>query len=395
MRGVLDGVRVLDFGRYVAAPYCATLLGYLGADVIRIERPGGGDDRWIAPLADDGSGAVFLQTGCNKRSVCLKLGSSAGDEVRSRLLRSADVVVSNFPPAIQRRLGFDYATLCETKPDIILANVSAFGTEGPLAAQGGFDGVGQAMSGAMFMTGDPGKPAKAAAPYVDYTTAVLTAFAVMAALRERDRSGQGQEVSAALLASALAVFNSHLIEQSVAKVDRQPTGNRVQTSAPSDVFATEDGHVLVHCPGDAIFKRWCALVEKPEFETDPRFANDQLRGDHRDALCEPMAKWCAARTSAAALEQLAAAGVPSGPVLSIQQALDHAQTQALGVLGKVEYPGLSSPAPVADMPVRLSVSDTGIRGRPPTAGEHTDQVLAELGFSSAEIIDMRADGTVA
>ena len=395
MRGVLDGIRVLDFGRYVAAPYCATLLGYLGADVIRVERPGGGDDRPIAPLADDGSGAVFLQTGCNKRSLCLKLSSAGAEDVRTRLLRSADVVVSNFPPALQQRLGFDYATLCDVKPDIILANVSAFGTTGPLAEQGGFDGVGQAMSGAMFMTGVPGQPAKAAAPYVDYTTAVLTAFGVMAALRERDRSGQGQQVNAALLATALAVFNSHLIEQGVAAPDRTPTGNRVQTSAPSDVFRTTDGHVLVHCPGDAIFRRWCVLVDRADMADDPRFATDQQRGDHRDEICALMAAWCAERSSDAALAELAAAGVPAGPVLTLQQTLDHPQTAALGVFGAVDYPGMPHAAPVADLPVRLSHSEAGIRTRPPTAGEHSDEILAELGFSAAEIASLRSDGVVA
>lgn len=395
MRGVLDGIRVLDFGRYVAAPYCATLLGYLGADVIRIERPGGGDDRPIAPLAEDGSGAVFLQTACNKRSICLKLGSDAADDVRSRLLRSADVVVSNFPPALQQRLGFDYASLAAIKPDIILANVSAFGATGPLAKQGGFDGVGQAMSGAMFMTGVPGKPAKAAAPYVDYTTAVLLAFGVMAALRERDRSGQGQEIGGALLSTALAVFNSHLIEQAVAEPNREPTGNRVQTSAPSDVFATSDGHILVHCPGDGIFKRWCELVGRADMAADPRFSTDQQRGDHRDEICAPMAAWCAERRSDEALAALAEAGVPAGPVLDIAEALAHPQTAALGVLGDVAYPGLPTPAPVADLPIKMSHSETGIRTSPPTVGEHTDSVLAELGFTADEIAALRSSGTVA
>ena len=395
MRGVLDGVRVLDFGRYVAAPYCATLLGYLGADVIRIERIGGSDDRPIAPLADDGSGAVFLQTGCNKRSLCLALGSPDADEVRNRLLRSADVIVSNFPPALQQRLGFDYATLAAVKTDIILANVTAFGHDGPLARQGGFDGVGQAMSGAMYMTGLPGQPAKAAAPYVDYTTAVLCAFGVMAALRERDRSGQGQEVGGTLLSTALAVFNSHLIEQGVAAPDRKPTGNRVQTSAPSDVFATRDGHILVHCPGNGIFRRWCALVERPGMADDPRFATDQQRGDHRDEICAPMAAWCADRSSDTALAELAEAGVPAGPVLNLEAALAHPQTAALGVLAAVDYPGLPAPAPVADLPIRLSHSEAGIRRRPPTVGEHTDVVLAELGYSSDEIAALRASGTIA
>ncbi len=395
MSGVLQGIRVVDFGRYVAAPYCATLLGYLGADVIRVERPGGGEDRAIAPVWDGGEGAVFLQTACNKRSLCLRLGGGAGREVRDRLVASADVVVSNFPVHVMQRIEMDLASLRRLRPDIILANVSAFGGDGPYARRGGFDGIGQAMSGAMYMSGRPGAPVKAAAPYVDYSTAVLTAFGVMAALRERDQTGRGQEVSATLLGTALAVFNSHLIEQGVAGLDRDGSGNRVQTSAPSDVFATRDGHVLVHCPGDAIFRRWCELLDKRDWLDDPRFANDKLRGDHRDVVCAPMVAWCARRTTDEVLDELAEAGVPAGPVLTPREALAHAQVVATGALGSVDYPGMPATAPVAGLPIGLSESPSGIRTPPPLVGQHTDEVLAELGFSAKDVAKLRDEGAVA
>jgi crotonobetainyl-CoA:carnitine CoA-transferase CaiB-like acyl-CoA transferase len=391
---VLCGIRVVDFGRYVAAPYCATLLGYLGADVIRVERIGGGEDRFIAPVGDE-AGAVFLQTSCNKRSVCLRLSDPAGRDVRDRLVQSADVVVTNFPPSAQRKVGMDYASLKALREDIILANVSSFGAAGPMAAQGGFDGVGQAMSGAMHITGVPGAPVKAAAPYVDYCTAVLTAFGVMAALRERDLSGRGQEVASTLLGTALAVFNSHLVEQGVLGLDREGSGNRVQTSGPSDVFATLDGHVLVHCPGDAIFKRIATLIDKSEWLDDARFATDKDRGDQRDALCEPLGQWCAGRTNDEALAELVAAGVPAGPVLSPREALAHPQVAALGVLNAVRYPGVASPAPVADLPFHLSVSGGGIAAAPPTPGQHTDEVLRELGFDDAQRHALRERGAIA
>ncbi|MFK8016891.1 MAG: CaiB/BaiF CoA transferase family protein [Gammaproteobacteria bacterium] len=392
--GVLSGVRVVDFGRYVAAPYCATLLGYLGADVIRVERIGGGEDRFIAPLSED-AGAVFLQTACNKRSVCLSLKSAEGRDVRDRLIETADVVVSNFPPHAQRKAGMDYASLKALRDDIILANVSSFGASGPLATQGGFDGVGQAMSGAMHTSGTPGNPAKAAAPYVDYSTAVLTAFGVMAALRERDQSGRGQEIASSLLGTALAVFNSHLIEEGALALGREGSGNRVQTSGPSDVLATRDGHVLVHCPGDAIFKRIATLIDRPEWLDDTRFATDQSRGEWRDELCAPLAQWCALRTTQVALDELSAAGVPAGPVLTPADALAHPQVDALGVLGQVLYPGAPAAAPVADLPFSMSQSENGIRQRPPTPGEHTDQVLEELGFDAQRRRALREGGAVA
>ncbi|TLY64712.1 MAG: CoA transferase, partial [Gammaproteobacteria bacterium] len=170
--GLLTGIRVLDFGRSVAGPYCATLLGYLGADVIRIERRGGGEDRFIAPITAQGEGAVLFQTACNKRSLTLDFRHPQAREIVRRLVSTADVVVANLPPTVLSSLGLDYASLSAIRSDIILATQTAFGDAGPYRDRGGFDGIGQAMSGAMYMSGVPGAPAKAAAPYVDYTTAV-------------------------------------------------------------------------------------------------------------------------------------------------------------------------------------------------------------------------------
>lgn len=390
-QAVLNGVRVLDFGRYVAGPYCAALLGYLGADVIRIERPGGGEDRAIAPVSARGEGAVFLQTACNKRSLSLKPGTPAGREIVRRLVASADVVVANLPAPALAKLGLDYASLCSVKPDIVLASQSSFGADGPWAMRGGFDGVGQAMSGAMYMTGTPGHPVKAAAPYVDYATAVLSAFGVLAALMQRAQTGRGQEVQASLMGTALAVFNSHLIEQGVLGLDRVGTGNRVQTSAPSDVFQTQDGHILVHVPSDHLFARWADLMGEAHWLADPRFATDAKRGDNRDIICERMARWCAERTAGEALDVLAQAGIPAGPVLSPRQALDHPQTRALGLLDAVDFPGLANPAPVAGLPVRLDHGAPGIVSPPPLPGQHNREILSSLGYQDAEIDEMERE----
>jgi crotonobetainyl-CoA:carnitine CoA-transferase CaiB-like acyl-CoA transferase len=390
--GVLAGVRVLDFGRYVAGPYCATLLGYLGAEVIRIEKRDGGEDRFIAPIASSGEGGVFFQTACNKRSVTLDPATPQGREVVRRLLRTADVVVANLPPAALKSLGLDYASVTAIRPDIILVTQTSFGTSGPLAERGGFDGVGQAMSGAMHMSGTPGHPSKAAAPYVDFSTAVLSAFGALAALLERNRSGRGQEVSANLLGTAMAVFGSHLAEQGALGLDRVPSGNRVQTSAPSDVFATRDGHVLTHTVGNGLFRRWARLMGDAErWLDDPRYQSDAGRGDHSADILARMREWCAQRTTAEALRELDAAGLPAGPVHTLQQALDQPQIAAMQLLREIaDFPGLPRPVPVPDLPVRLSVSGGGITQRPPLLGEHTDSVLGGLGYSAAEIAELRA-----
>jgi len=388
---VLAGVRVLDFGRYVAGPYCATLLGYLGAEVIRIEKRDGGEDRYIAPIAASGEGGVFFQTACNKKSLTLDPASPQGREIVQRLVRTADVVVANLPSSGLQSLGLDYASLKAIRPDIILVTQSSFGDAGPLAERGGFDGVGQAMSGAMYMTGTPGHPAKSAAPYVDYSTAVLSAFGTLAALMQRAQTGEGQEVQTNLLGTAMAVFGSHLTEQSALGLNRVPTGNRVQTSAPSDVFATRDGHILTHTVGNGLFRRWARLMgDADRWSNDPRFQSDQSRGDHSGDILVRMRQWCSERTTEEALRELQAAGLPAGPVQTLQQALDHPQVAAMQALHAItDFPGLQRPARVADLPVKLSVSGGGITHRPPLLGEHTDEVLRGLGYSSEEITALR------
>ena len=392
---VLSGIRVLDFGRYVAGPYCATLLGYLGADVIRIERRGGGEDRFIAPVSDSGEGAVILQTGCNKRSMTLDPTTDEGRQIIAKLVATADVVVANLPPSALASMGLDEVSVRAINARAVLVTQSAFGDVGPYTRRGGFDGVGQALSGAMYITGTPGAPAKAAAPYVDFTTAVLSAFGALAALMERDRSGMGQRVDATLLGSAMAVFNSHLIEQSVTGIGRVGTGNRVQTSAPSDVFATQDGHLLLHCVGNNLFRRWARLMgDEDRWVSDPRFKTDQSRADHSDEILARMRQWCAERTTEDALTALEAAGVPAGAVQTPQGALDDPQAAALGIFTEVSYPGMPRPAKVVDLPVRLSRTPGGIRQRPPTVGEHTDEILAELGFDAAAIADLKRRAVV-
>ena len=385
MTAVLDGVRVLDFGRYIAGPFCATLLADLGADVIRIEKVDGGEDRWTQPVASTGDGAGFMQWGRNKRGITLNPRTADGQRILQRLVKTADIVIANLPPSTLAEMGLDYATLRSIKQDIILTTATAFGGPGPYAERVGFDGVAQALSGNMHLTGDPDRPTKNFSPFVDYSTAAFSAFGTLAALLHRRETGEGQHVEASLLRSALTIMNATLIEQALLKKDRIATGNRGQTAAPSDTFRTRDGWLLVSVVGNPLFERWARLMGEPHWSTDPRFSSDERRGDNGELISERMSRWCAERTSAEAIAELEVARIPCGEVLTPQGALDNAHVRAAGLLASVEYPGLDAPAPVSTTPIRMSKTPPAIRHRAPTLGEHTDEVLTELGYSAADI----------
>jgi crotonobetainyl-CoA:carnitine CoA-transferase CaiB-like acyl-CoA transferase len=385
----LNGIRVLDFGRYIAGPYCAALLAEYGADVIRIEKRSGSEDRYTAPITPKGEGGLFMQMNRNKRCLTLDPMTEGGREVVRRLVATADVVVANLPPQALAQMGLDDESLRAIKPDIILTTSSAFGSQGPMSSYVGFDGVGQAMSGAVYMTGEPGQPYRAAINWVDFGTALHCALGTLVALMERSQSGRGQKIEGSLLGTALSLNNSSLIEQAIAAPNRVPTGNRGQTAAPVDIYRTKDGWVLCQVVGQPLYKRWVELMGEPEWLTDPRFKDDEARGIHGEAISERMGRWCAERTNDEAIRALGEAKIPCGPVLSPQQALDHPQTAALGFYQPVDYPGLPKPAPVSAVPLRMTVTQGGIRHRAPTLGEHTDEILAELGYDAAGIAALR------
>lgn len=390
MNKVLEGIRVLDFGRYIAGPYCATLLADMGAEVIRIEKIDGSEDRFLSPVTPTGDGALFLQLARNKLGMTLNPMKPEGRLIVQKLVATADVVVANLPPDTLVAMGLDYDSLKAVKPDIILTMISAFGRGGPYSNRVGFDGLGQAMSGAMFMSGTPEQPAKAYPPFIDFGTASLSAFGTMAALYERQTTGMGQIVEGSLFNTALTMMNGTAIEQSLIKRNRVATLNRSQTSAPADTFKTRDGWVLVQSVGGPLFKRWADLMDEPHWLEDPRFKDDISRGDNGELISARLATWCAERTTAEVLSAMEAARLPAGPVLSPQQVLDDPHIAAKGLFQATDYPGLDKPAPLMKTPVELSRTPGDIRQRPPTLGEHTDQIMQQLGYSQEEIKELRA-----
>lgn len=399
-RGVLAGVRVLDFGRYIAGPYCAALLGDMGAEVIRIEKREGSEDRFVQPIVpnagpgEGGEGAMFLQMNRNKRGLTLDPMTETGRGIVRRLVATADVVVANLPPSTLTAMGLDYESLVAAKPDIILTTVSAFGHGGPYSERTGFDGVAQSMVGAAYLTGYPDEPVKSYAPWVDFGTASLSAFGTMAALMERAQSGKGQVVEGSLLSTALAYFNFHLIEQDLRQTNRVAIGNRSPYAGPADIVRTKDGWILVQAIGLPLFKRWARLMGEDHWLTDPRFKGDLARGDNGEVLSERTSRWAETRTTEEALAELEKARIPAGPVYTPQQALDDRHIREMGYLHPLDFPGMPKPAPIMETPIRMSRTPGTIHDRAPVLGEHTDAILGELGYSQGEIAAFRSEGVI-
>lgn len=390
---VLSGVRVLDFGRFIAAPWCTAIMADLGADVIRVEKRTGGEDRWVQAVAEGGEGATFLQCNRNKRSLTLDTSVPGGGEVLRALVENADVVVVNMPKRAMEANGLGYDQLRAIRPDLILASATAYGEGGPYSSRIGFDGTGQVMSGAVSRQGLPDQPIRTVVPYADYSTALSLSIGVMAALLHRERTGEGQHVEAALLPSCLMIANSFLIERSVLGVDKPRMGNRGVAVAPCDLYRVDDGWVLLQVAGQPMFERWCRMVGREDLIDDPRFGDDDSRWAHGDMLNDIMQGWCTGRSRADVIEHLDRAKLPAAPMLSTDEVLADPHVEAMGYLPRVAYPGAGE-VPITDTPFRLSATPGTVRHRAPTLGEHTDEVLREVGLSDERIAALRSEDII-
>jgi crotonobetainyl-CoA:carnitine CoA-transferase CaiB-like acyl-CoA transferase len=394
--GVLDGVRVLDFGRYIAGPFCAALLADLGAEVIRIERIGGGEDRSLIPVGSrpDGGGAMFLAMNRNKLGMTLNPAAAKGREIVKKLAATADVVVANLPPRILRSLALDLDSLRQIKPDIVLTTVTGFGAGGPLSDKHGFDGIGQAMCGAVYLSGTPDQPVALKLPWVDFGTACLSAFGTLAALIERGKTGRGQKVEGALLRTAIAFANATLIEQALTGVNRVASVNRGFNAAPADFYRCKDGWIVTTVIGEPMFQRWTRMIGEGRWLEDPRFADDQSRADHGEIISARMTLWCAERTCAQALAALEEASIVAGQLYSPQQALDDVHVRAAHLLEEVAHPALVTSFPLAPTPIELSETPGTYRRPAPLLGEHTEVILTSLGYGPAEIAALREERVI-
>src|SRR5260370_29549998 len=272
----LSGIRVIDFGRFIAGPYCGMLLADMAADEIRMYRRQGSEDRYPGPVTEQGEGSAYLSLNRNKRSLTLDTSKPGAADVIRRLIRSADVVLANLPIAVRQKMGMDYESARAIKPDIILARMSTFGPDGPYANRLGFDTIAQAMSGAMSLTGFAGAPVRSVVSFEDYGTALHAAFGIMVALYHRARTGQGQIVDSSLLATGVTFMQSLLAERAVTGIVREPRGNAAFFTAPADTYRTKDGWVILQVIGGDMFARWAPLVRRAEFVHQPPFSHRLL-----------------------------------------------------------------------------------------------------------------------
>ena len=385
MSEILEGVKVLDFGRYIAGPFCGALLADYGADVIRIERVNGSEDRFVTPVTEDGQGAMFLQLNRNKLGLTLNPTKEKGKEIIKKLVERSDIVIANLPEQTLKSMSLDYERLKVINPGIILTSNTAFGTSGPYAERVGFDGVAQAMSGAMDMTGDPDQPTKAYAPYVDFCSASLAAFGTVLAYLEKLKTGRGQRVQTSLLQTALTTTNNLLIEQELLDINRIASMNRAQTSGPSDTFQTKDGWILVQTVGQPLFERWVNLMGEEEWLDDERFKDDLSRGDNGHLISERMSEWCAERTSKEAIDELEKSRIPVGEVLRAQETLKERHIVEKGSFVKLSYPTLKEEYSVVGPAIELSENPGKIKHRSPELGEHNQQILMELGYTQEAV----------
>ena len=406
-RAALSHLRVLDLSRVLAGPWCAQNLADLGAEVIKIERPGCGDDTrsWGPPYAAQPDGrpgsesAYYLCANRGKRSVTVDLGSAQGQQIVRALAVQCDVVLENFKVGQLARYGLDYDSLKALKPDLVYCSITGFGQDGPYAGRAGYDFMIQGMGGLMSVTGERddlpgGGPQKAGVAVADLMTGMYATVAILAALAHRDRTGEGQHIDMALLDTQVAMLAN--VGSNYLNSGQRPQrwGNAHANIVPYQTFACSDGHIIVAAGNDQQFRQFVKAGEREDLADDVRFASNPQRVRHRELLVPLLADMVAPLARADWLARLEAAGVPCGPINHLDEVFQDAQVQARGMQVDLPHPETGS-VPLVRNPIRMSGTATLSPLPPPTLGQHTDQVLADwLGYEAAELARLRAAGVI-
>ena len=404
----LAGLRIFDLTRILAGPTCTQILGDLGADVIKIERAGAGDDtrKWGPPFLKDKHGrdtsesAYYLAANRNKRSLSLDLSKPEGQQLARRLLAQSDVLIENFKSGDLAKYGLAYEQLKDEFPRLIYCSITGFGQTGPYAKRAGYDYLAQGMGGIMSITGQPesvpgSEPVKVGIAIADITTGLYATVSILAALRHRDATGEGQRIDLALLDTQVSWLANEGMNYLVSGRVPKRLGNAHANIVPYQVFATSDGHIILAVGNDVQFRKFCEFAGRPEIAADPRFQNNPGRLKNQDVLVPMLREVISAKSRDHWLKGLETLGVPCGPVNNIDQVFADPQVLARGMKIALEHEPAGVRLPMIGSPIKMSATPPSYRRAPPVCGQHTDEVLSEmLGLSPAEIEQLRGRGVV-
>ena len=397
MEEVLHGIRVLDFSQVKAGPTCGQILGDMGAEVIRIETPEGRYDRYLGPFTPDGRSLYLMFTCRNKKAVTLNLQKEKGKELLEKLVKQSDVLIENFGPDVNKKLELDYESLKKIKPDIIVVAVSAYGQYGPYASRLGFDGVAQAESGLMGVTGFPkDPPLKLGVAVVDTTSGYYGALGTLFALYHRQRTGEGQLVDISLLDTAVSFMESIMAEYKVLNAMRPQIGNYNIYVGPWNAYKAKDGYFFLGVMGNSMFKQFLRVVKREELASDPRFRSDRERAqpENWQFFTDLLNEWAAEKTVDEVVKQFNAVDVPCGRVNTVPQVAADPHIRAREMLVEVEHPGVGK-VPLIGIPIKLSKTPGRIKTTAPSLGEHNEEVYCNLlGYTQQEVAQFKDEGVI-
>jgi crotonobetainyl-CoA:carnitine CoA-transferase CaiB-like acyl-CoA transferase len=390
----LAGVRVLDLSRFIAGPLCCQMLGDMGAEVVKIERPSGEDARKHAPFYQDQSIYTMVYNR-NKLGGTLDPRHPAARPLLEKLVARSDVVVENFRPGTLEKMGLSYQRMAELNPEVVLTSISGFGQTGPMAGRALFDAIAQASSGLMSLTGtSDGEPTLTGTYIADYVAAFHGVVGTLLALLERQRSGTGQHVDVASLDALFTCLGTHPSANGLLGEKPRRQGSRDLLTGPANVFPAVDGHVYIHAGTDPLFPRLCEVIGRADVAADPRFGSVPGRMANIDELEHAVTGWTRTRTCEEIIEALGPAGIPVGKVADVADAISSPQIAARQMLVNVEHPALGA-LPLPGIPIKLSKTPGSIRKAPPMVGEDNDDIYGRLlGLTDSEITKLRADGAI-
>ncbi len=395
MPGPLDGIKVLDLTRVLAGPYATMLLGDLGADVIKIEQPGTGDEsRNFGPFKN-GFSLYFMSVNRGKRSLTLNLKSERGKAIFKQLLAHTDVLVENFRPRTMEKLGLDYDTLKASHPSLIYAACSGFGQTGPYAEQGAYDMIIQGMGGIISITGEPdGPPVRVGTSISDITAALFTTIGILSALHHRNQTGKGQFVDVAMLDSLVAVLENAVVRYFATGEAPKPLGARHPAITPFEAFASADGHVIIALGNDTLWAKFCEHVNRSDLISNNRFQTNADRTENHAELFPILSEIMAQRTTDDWIDALGKIGVPCGPINAMDRVVNHPQVQAREMITRVAH-HITGEVEVPGVPIKLSETPGDVDAPAPSLGEHTTEILTDvLRMSSEEVAKLKQDGVI-